>query len=180
MMTRKKIEGYILLALAALCFWLPGYMQMPGTANGKILVSTSALDGGPFEKSVLLVTKHNGYGAQGFILNKPADNSDDPANGGPLEQERIYTLHSLDIESDATEKMPKLDAGLTEGKDFVYNLKKRERKPDRYIIMKGYAGWGRKQLDAEVAEGTWKLVEYDRSLVFDTPPKKMYEAASRK
>jgi putative AlgH/UPF0301 family transcriptional regulator len=44
-------------------------------------------------------------------------------------------------------------------------------------VLKGNAGWGLEQLSREVKDGYWKVIDFDRDLVFHTDPAKMYDIA---
>lgn len=175
----KKIEGFVLLGLAALFFWIPSYMQKPREANHKILVAAPQLDDSPFRKFVILVVDHNGYGAFGLVLNDPASVPGAPAVGGPVGgEDDYYTLHSLDVTGGLTKNLEEIDIGWTRGKAFMDTFSNRSKLPAEYIFFKGSAGWGMGQLQKEIERGAWKVIDFDRDLVFHTDPEKMYEAAS--
>lgn len=178
--SRKNIiDGIGLLALAALFFWFPHQLQQPGIANHKILIATEKLQDGTFDKTVILILRHNGYGAFGLVLNNPPPQQGGADSGGPVEGKVYYTLHSLDVSAPETISLPDLQIGCTKGEKFAKDLGGRREKPEEYIIFKGYAGWGRQQLSREIAAGAWKIIDFNRDLVFHTNPKKMWETAMR-
>ena len=49
----------------------------------------------------------------------------------------------------------------------------------RTLVRAGYAGWGAKQLESELAQGAWLTVDVTPALIFDTPAEKMWEQALR-
>jgi putative transcriptional regulator len=51
--------------------------------------------------------------------------------------------------------------------------------PERMTLVLGYAGWGPGQLDEELAQGAWIPVDFDHSIVFDTPPDERWGSALR-
>ena len=51
--------------------------------------------------------------------------------------------------------------------------------PARTRLIVGYAGWGAGQLEEELQASAWLLSEVDASLLFNTAPDKMWEAAIR-
>ncbi len=53
----------------------------------------------------------------------------------------------------------------------------RGRGPDKYLVLLGYCGWDKDQLEDEIAADAWITVPADPSIVFDTPIEKRYEAA---
>jgi putative transcriptional regulator len=179
--TRSAIEGLALLALALVFFTLPHYMESPRAGDDKLLLATPSLKGGPFEGAVILVVQHNGYGALGFVLNKPSAHPSDPVPGGPVCQDKYYTLHSLDVTDGKTHPVDGLsDLGLTEGETFARSLGTMAHKPSEYIIFKGCAQWGMGQLTREIEQNVWKVVPFDRELVFHAAPAQIFDAASKK
>jgi putative transcriptional regulator len=178
--TRKKIIDTVgLLTIVALLVWFPFKLQQPGIADQKILVAAEKLQDGVFDKTVILILDHDGLGAFGLVLNKPPPQKDDPDWGGPLGKNTYFTLHSLDVSGKGTVRIPDLQVGYTKGEDFAKSLGGERGKPEDHIIFKGYAGWGRGQLPREIARGAWKLIDFNRDLVFHTSPKKMWETAIR-
>jgi putative transcriptional regulator len=47
----------------------------------------------------------------------------------------------------------------------------------RFLV--GYAGWGPKQLDSELAASAWLTVPVDTALMFDTPSEALWEVTIR-
>jgi putative transcriptional regulator len=179
-LTRKNIIDAIgLLALAALFVWFPYKLQRPDVADHKILVATEKMRGGIFDKTVILILRHNGFGAFGLVLNSPPLQKGDADWGGPVEKNIYYTLHSPDVSAKKTVKIPDLQLGYTKGEDFAKEIGAGRSKPEEYIIFKGYAGWGRGQLNRELAGDRWTVIDFNRDLVFHTSPKKMWETATR-
>jgi putative transcriptional regulator len=181
MISRKKIEGIALLLLAAMFFLFPQYMKATREADNKILVATPMLNGGPFDHAVVVVVSHTGYGALGFVLNASPLNPSDPVPGGPVNKDQYFTLHSKDVVDEKTTTVEGLEnLGLTQGEAFARLLGGSGAKPAEYIIFKGTASWGMGQLTREIEQGAWKVIPFDRALVFHTDPKKMFELASGK
>ncbi|MCE9508167.1 MAG: YqgE/AlgH family protein [Alphaproteobacteria bacterium] len=178
--TRKNIIDAVgLLALAVLFVWFPYKLKRPDVADHRILVATERMEGGIFDKTVILILRHNGYGAMGLVLNKPPLQKGDADWGGPVGENRYYTLHSLDVSTKKTVKIPDLQLGYTKGEAFAKEIGGMKTKPEEYIIFKGYSGWGRGQLDRELAGHRWTVIDFNRDLVFHTSPKKMWDAATR-
>jgi putative transcriptional regulator len=179
--SRNAVEGVAMLALALVFFWFPHYMQGPREANTKILVATAALRGGPFENSVVFVAQHNGYGALGFVLNKPPARSSDPMEGGPATPDKYFTLHTLDFSDEDTKQIEGIsDLGINQGQEYSRTVASSARKPREYVVFHGSAQWGMGQLTREIEKGMWKVVPFDRALVFHTDPAKIYGIASGK
>ena len=138
---------------------------------GTFLQSTSKLDDDFFAKAVIFLTEHNSKGAMGFVINKLfprnlnelAAFSDSPAfplyDGGPVDREHLFFVH----------RRPDLVAGGTQvtgdiylGGDFTHavlhiNNQTLTTKDIRLFI--GYCGWDLGELEAEIAEGSWTVLE---------------------
>jgi putative transcriptional regulator len=179
-MSRNAVEGVAMLALALVFFWFPHYMQGPREADTKIIVATPAMRGGPFEGAVIFIAQHNGYGALGFVVNKPSAQASDPREGGPV-GDKYFTLHTLDFSDEDTKQIEGIsDLGLNQGQDFPHTIAASVRKPREYMVFHGTAQWGMGQLTREIEKGLWKVIPFDRNLVFHTDAAKMYGIASGK
>ena len=172
----KNIEAICLLLLASMFFWFPYHLKQSGIAHHKILVATENLHDRVFERTVILVLQDTGYGAFGLVLNKPPKNKKDPHIGGPVEVDSYYTLHALSVTDPGTLSMTDLQVGYTTGAAFANSVSKMREKPE-YITFKGSTGWGRGQLSREIFSGDWKVINFDRDLVFHTDPQKMWDIA---
>jgi putative transcriptional regulator len=178
--SRKNIIDFIgLMALAALFVWFPFKLKQPGVADHKILVAAEKMQDGTFDNTVILILRHNGLNALGLVLNRPPLQKGDADWGGPVGRNAYYTLHSLDVSGKRTVRLSDLQLAYTKGEEFVKEIGGMKVKPEEYIIFKGYAGWGRGQLDREIAGDRWTVIDFNRDLVFHTSPKKMWAAAMR-
>jgi len=138
---------------------------------GIFIKSTSLLDDTVFEKSVIFVTEYNEKGAMGFIINKefPRKLNDleefkhiipFPIHlGGPVDQEHLYFVHQrLDLIEGG---VPVTD-NIFLGGDFKSAVKKIDNnilsEKDIKIFI-GYCGWDYLELDEEIAEGSWVILE---------------------
>ncbi|PHQ55820.1 MAG: transcriptional regulator [Lutibacter sp.] len=146
-------------------------MTTQNPSKGKLLVSEpSILNDKSFNRSVIFLSEHNEDGCLGFILNKPTEfvlndliaeiNCNFKIyNGGPVEQDNLYFIH----------KIPKLipnsieiDKELYWGGDFetlTDLLNKKAVKPTEIRFFLGYSGWSIDQLNEELNESTWAVVE---------------------
>lgn len=174
---RKIIDALGLLTIVALFVWFPFKLHQPGQADQKILVATEKLRDGVFDKTVILVLQHNGLGAFGLVLNKPPLQKDGADWGGPVGKDTYHTLHSPDVADKETVQLPALRLGYTEGEGFARTVNASLGKPKEHLIFKGYAGWGRGQLDREMVRDAWKIVDFNRDLVFRTSREEMWSAA---
>lgn len=148
---------------------------------GSLLVSTAAIDGPEFSRSIVFLLDADDDGALGVVLNRPteipvigvlddwADRVTPPAvlfRGGPVEPQGAIGLALL--QPGATEPsgwrrmtgsigLIDLDEPVGEG---LAGLR----------VYAGYAGWGAGQLEQEIAEGAWLVVPAEPSdLLADDP-----------
>ena len=170
----KKADGVFLLFLAGLFFWFPYYLKQPGDAHHKILVATEKLQDGVFDQTVVLILRHNGYSALGFVLNKPLQEEENRNFGGPVNVDAYYSLHSFDVSVPGTILVPELQVGYTNGEVFSESDTPAS---GEYIVLKGVSSWGRGQLSREIGHKKWKVIDFDRDLVFHTDPQKMWDIA---
>ena len=180
-----------MLVMAALCFWIPHNLQKDGVAHQRVLVASPEMKDPLFQKTVVVIVKHNGHSALGFIVNKPGKTPTDPAYGGPVEQERTYALHTPEYEGwkssvadiagrkgVSTTFIEPMNLVYTDHIEYIQHiLKAEEEKPKGYIIFNGFSGWGIGQLKREIRGGWWKVIEYDPEIIFYTSAEEMWERA---
>lgn len=145
------------------------------TMRGRLLVATPRLLDPRFVETVILICEHGSEGALGLVLNRTSDlpvaevlaewsttvtRPDVVFFGGPVQPEIAVALadaaHSLD-------PLAGLDAGMVVLDDVA-------GVPDKLRIFSGYAGWGQGQLEAELEEGSWWLVDADAGDIFTSEP----------
>jgi putative transcriptional regulator len=139
-------------------------------ASGRILVSEPSLTDRFFARSVVLLAEHDSEGSFGLIINKPSEirlsqitdefPGFDPHLflGGPVKVENLYFIHT---KGEEVEGSLKIMDGLYWG-GSVKKIKEmiRDRKITendiRFFI--GYAGWQPSQLDRELSENSWLVL----------------------
>ena len=140
--------------------------------KGQLLVAEpSVLGDVSFTRSVILLADHNEEGSVGFILNKPLDvtladliegmeDCEMPIyNGGPVEQENLYFLHTA---PELIEGSQEISSGIYWGGDFqraVDLILAKKISCDNIKFFLGYSGWGSKQLDQEISEHSWVITK---------------------
>lgn len=156
------------------------------------LVAMPQLQDPNFHKSVVLLCEHHDTGAMGLVINRDTDtlaseivDFDPPARadsglevsiGGPVDPGRGWLILSEKI-NDAIEIAPGLY--LSASSELLRDLVEGNRPGCRCRFLVGYAGWGPKQLDRELADSAWITVPVNRSLLFDTPTDEIWERAIR-
>jgi putative transcriptional regulator len=164
-----------------------------GSVVGKLLIAEPMLGDPNFERSVVLMIEHNDEGALGVVLNRPTDLEvravlEDWAGlaaeppvlyvGGPVEQNGVIALGRWAGEQPA--------GGLSRviGNVGTVDL---HREPEELApqltgvrFFAGYSGWGPGQLEAELAQDAWLVVEAVADDVFAPDPETMWRAVLRR
>lgn len=137
---------------------------------GRLLVATPILGDPNFFRTVILLLDHGDHGSAGVVLNRPVDErvvalipslegsvdaSATISFGGPVEPSGVLgvTLHSGEL---VPADLDEIDIG----------------KPLR--IFMGYAGWSPGQLEDELGEHAWWVVEGRPADVFGPEPEELW------
>jgi putative transcriptional regulator len=123
-----------------------------------------------------------GLGSLGREVIRPREMNEDAALtqgmkapvlwGGPVDPVRGFVLHSLDVKSEETivlkaDFTPEMGGiGLSATLEMM-RLLALGAKPKAAFFALGYAGWTKGQLEAEVAENSWFVVEPTAAMLFD-------------
>lgn len=157
--------------------------------NGSLLISEPFIADDHFSRSVIYLCDHNDKGSFGFVLNKYIDvaiNDIIPeideklikvSIGGPVDKNNLFYIHRLN------ERIP--DGQLI--KDNVYiggkfsevntliTSEPEQIKDIRFFI--GYSGWSPGQLEQEIKENSWIVINGDNSdIVFNTSIEKLWKS----
>ncbi|MBO9730232.1 MAG: YqgE/AlgH family protein [Chitinophaga sp.] len=138
---------------------------------GIYIGSTSLLDDTVFEETVILITEYNEKGAMGFVVNKLFPRTFNELQefshskpfplyeGGPVDQEHLFFVH----------RRPGLITGgaliagnIYLGGDFkaaVKHINNGILTEEDIRLFIGYCGWDFGELEAEIAEGSWQVLE---------------------
>ncbi len=150
---------------------------------GRLLVATPLLDEPTFNRAVVLVCAHDEESALGLVLNRPvhAETVQEhlPAwsslatspgvlfEGGPVEPAVALSLGQA--KSPGTDFAVVGATGLVElvGPDPTIGYQ-------RVRVFAGYAGWGAGQLDDEVKDGAWFVVDAVERDVYSNEPESLW------
>ncbi len=164
-----------------------------GLLKGRLLVATPNLGDPNFERTVILVLEHGDEGALGVVLNRPSDlDLAEPLPewaraaahpsvvfiGGPVApsaavclarlashgrtdgwEQLLGSVGMLDLDSDPDEAIARLD---------------------EIRVFAGYAGWGPGQLEGEIAEGGWFVVDAEVADPLSPSPENLWAAVLRR
>ncbi len=163
---------------------MPGSSSAAATLVGRFLVAAPSMPDERFQKSVVFMCKHDNEGALGIIVNNkvedlplgqvyrqlgievpPAAPEIPVLFGGPVETSRGLVLHSADYKRDETLM---IDGGmaLTASLEILKDMAGGSG-PRKAWLALGHAGWAPGQLDREMQDNSWLVVDGDFELVFD-------------
>jgi len=159
--------------------------------TGKLLIAMPSMGDPRFHRAVIFICAHDEEGAMGLVINHTMPGiefndligqlkleSDIKVNfeklnlpvmyGGPVETARGFLLHSNDFARDDTMKIDK-SYGVTGTVDALKDIAKGD-KPENLLFILGYAGWEAGQLEVEIQQNAWLVVDPDPSIIFDREP----------
>lgn len=163
-------------------------------ATGRLLVATPQTGGEIFRRSVVLVLQHDDHGAQGVVLNHPLhapvssvlppwqDYVTAPPNlfqGGPVALDSALGLVTVPGDQQEPVGVRRLFGGLglidldvppVEVMPGVAGLR----------IFAGYAGWSDGQLEREIRDGGWYVVESEAGDAFTSEPGALWSTVLRR
>ena len=154
-----------------------------GSTKGSVLVAVPMLDEPTFHRTVIFMLEHNDDGALGVVINRPTDEESLPGldpwmyelsqpqvvfEGGPVQGNTLIAVARLNAEADSdafaalddelgTVDLARLPSELAEA---LQNLR----------VFRGYAGWGPGQLEDELDDGSWLVLDCDPTDVFSPNP----------
>lgn len=161
---------------------------------GKLLIAEPMLGDPNFERSVVLMIEHTEEGALGVVLNRPTDLEvvtvlDDWARlaadppvlyvGGPVEQNGVIALGRR-LGRDNSE----LGWSQVLGDVGTIDLHQEPGEVASQLagirFFAGYSGWGPGQLEAELAQDAWLVVDAVADDVFAPDPETMWSSVLRR
>jgi len=150
--------------------------------GGNLLASSPDMLDPNFMHRVVLICRHGDEGAYGLVVNRPCGITVDellPQHpvlghstfpifaGGPIGRDTMQFVH------DVPQAIPgglELTDGLYMGGDLdalaAYITADEEEAGGHARLFIGYSGWGRGQLDAELATGSWLPAPLIENVVF--------------
>lgn len=152
--------------------------------RNSFLIATPDMGDPRFSFAVIYIVSHDISGAMGIIVNKEqpglqiSDLLDqigisgdvkvaDTAvlNGGPVDIDRGFVLHSSDYFKPDSSLKCSDTLSLTSTKDVLESLVAANH-PKSALLAIGYAGWSPGQLEDEIADNFWLVSDSDDELIF--------------
>jgi putative transcriptional regulator len=152
--------------------------------SGQFLLATPGMADPRFARSVVAICSHDEDGALGINIGETVEGISfhdilrqfdiDPAEapdrevflGGPMETQRGFILHSLDINMSDTLQVGDR-WGLSSSVDMLGAIAK-GRGPKHWTIALGYSGWGEGQLEGELTQNGWSIAEGSPDWLYET------------
>jgi putative transcriptional regulator len=163
---------------------------------GRLLVAAPVLSDENFARTVILLLDHDEEGSLGLVLNRPSHvpvgtvlpswdgrttGTDVLFTGGPVADDNALALGLLPGPHDGPEPdgFRRL-AGPFGLVDLDHDPAEAMADLSAIRIYAGYAGWSAGQLDDEVAEGAWYVVDGGPPDVFSTEPEDLWRQVLRR
>ena len=162
--------------------------------TGRLLVATPTLEDPNFRRTVVLMLDHTEDGALGIVVNRPLDvdvSAVLPAwqpyttapgrlfQGGPVQLDSALGLVAVPGDGDEPVGVKRIVGSL--------GLIDLDTPPEIIVggvaglrIFAGYAGWSSGQLEGEITEGAWYVVESEPDDVFSLHPDTLWRRVLRR
>ncbi len=161
-------------------------------------LAPSPPDDDNFKQATIFLCAHDEKGAMGLIVNDKMPNIDfeqlliklkiergdgrsvkmPVLRGGPLDSSRGFVLHSKDFNRKDTIDVN--DRFSVTGTMDALKAIADGTGPNDAIFMLGYSSWGAGQLETELKENSWIIVDADSDIIFNTTPDKVWRKALSK
>ncbi|MDQ6955151.1 MAG: YqgE/AlgH family protein [Mariprofundaceae bacterium] len=160
--------------------------------NGKLLLATPSLQEQAFKDSVILLCHHDDEGSMGLIINRPqeltirdvleeiqlpprqegldslSEKRLTTYEGGPIDSFRGFVLHDAWHMYESTMQITS-ELHLTTSRDVLECIS-RGADPEHFMLILGYAAWSSGQLEQELMDNDWLIVDSNEQLVFQAEP----------
>lgn len=151
--------------------------------TGRLVVATQRLADPNFAHAVVLLVEHGAEGAFGVVLNRPGDvpitdalapwaalASEPPVvfTGGPVQPDGVLGLGRLRETNLGTEEEAVLPGVQVVDLTVDPMLAATDYRGVR--LFSGYAGWGPGQLEVELADGAWFVVDAEPTDILTADP----------
>tara|TARA_B100000029_G_scaffold225070_1_gene222888 strand:- start:610 stop:1251 length:642 start_codon:yes stop_codon:yes gene_type:complete len=163
------------------------------------LIASEKMSDPRFAETVITIIENDENGAWGLVINKPmgylplkflisVENSPTRENkklyqtkipifwGGPVEEQKIFILHSNEYQSNSTINFGNIS--ISQEQKILIDIAKNIG-PKKSMVILGYAGWGDGQLEGEMEKDDWVLSDIDINILFDNDSTKKWKKAYR-
>ncbi|RKS87357.1 putative transcriptional regulator [Orbus hercynius] len=162
------------------------------------IIAMPTLNDALFGRSVVYICEHNQDGAMGIIINKPIEDLtiqtvlsrlditpykncaelEQPVFiGGPLAEEQGFILHSPQKGFSSSITISD-DVMITTSLDVLKSIGSVEQ-PKDLLLSLGYASWGDRQLEYEIAQNDWLVTQAKSDIIFESPIDERWRLAAQ-
>lgn len=161
---------------------------MSSLERGRLLVAAPVLTDPNFDRTVVLLLEHSTEGAFGLVLNRPSEAempwpvdawrglAAEPSVvflGGPVQPEVGFALAlapaPMAIDDDEPDVLPGVRPVSLHHDPLLF-----AGAGTRVRVFAGYSGWGPLQLEHELSEGAWFVVEAEPTDAFSEEPAELW------
>ena len=170
------------------------------SVKNHFLIATEKMTDNRFSKTVILMLESDENGAWGLTINKqlgtipiallidPSLNTSEEREelfklnipifwGGPVDPKEIFILHSNEYKSESTIKYE--NVSISQDYKILSDIAK-NKGPKKSLVIFGYSGWGKGQLEGEMERDHWILSDIDLDITFDEESKSKWNKAIKK
>jgi putative transcriptional regulator len=152
--------------------------------KGSIIFSQPLMKDPNFQRSLIFICEHNNEGSFGYVLNEKINpqnlnlelNNDIINNlylGGPVEKSYLNFIHNIETISNSNKIIS--DVFLGGDIDELVNNNVYNESEFKYKFFCGYSGWSPNQLEDEINQNSWIVVnEFDSSILFKNIDEKFW------
>ena len=167
------------------------------SVKNHFLIATEKMNDNRFGKTVIIILESDKNGAWGLTINKPLgampiallidpslNTSEEREElfkinvpifwGGPVDPKEIFILHSSEYKSESTKKYEKIS--ISQDYNILLDIAT-NKGPEKSLVILGYSGWGKGQLEGEMERDHWILSDIDLDLTFDEESKTKWNKA---
>jgi len=167
------------------------------SVKNHFLIATEKMTDSRFSKTVIIMLESDENGAWGLAINKrlgtmpiallidPSLNTSEEREelfelnipifwGGPVDPKEIFILHSNEYKSKSTIKYENIS--ISQDYEILLDIAKNQG-PKKSLVILGYSGWGKGQLEGEMERDHWILSDIDLDITFDEEPKTKWNKA---
>ena len=164
------------------------------------LIATEKMTDDRFNQTVIVMLESDKNGAWGLAINKhlgtmpiallidPSLNTSKEREelfkinvpifwGGPVDTKEIFILHSKEYKSETTKSYGKIS--ISQDYEILIDIAK-NKGPKKSLIILGYSGWGKGQLEGEMERDHWILSDIDLDITFDEESESKWNKAIKK
>ena len=167
------------------------------SVKNHFLIATEKMTDSRFSKTVIIMLESDENGAWGLAINKllgeipiallidPSLNTSNEREklfkvnipifwGGPVDPKEIFILHSNEYKSKSTIKYENIS--ISQDYEILFDIAKKQG-PKKSLVILGYSGWGKGQLEGEMERDHWILSDIDLDITFDEESKTKWNKA---